>query len=85
MLALSVILREAERDPVPVGVNVMVMIVVAPPATTIGLFDDTAGDEGEAAKSPALDPARVTAVITRLPLPVLLTVSTCWLLVVFTA
>jgi hypothetical protein len=75
-LASSLMLREALRLPVAVGVKVTLMVQLAPAATDVPqvlLW----------AKSPALVPVIEMPLIVRAALPVLLRVTPCAALVVF--
>lgn len=78
--ALSVKSSEALRLPVPDGVNVTLTVQVL-----VGVNVAPVQVSALLAKSPSLVPLSVTPVMARLVVPLLVTVSVCGALAVFTA
>src|SRR5205085_9850430 len=78
--ALSLIERLALRLPVAAGVKVTLMVQVAPAARVFGLL----GHVLVWAKSPELVPAKLMLLMVKAALPLLVSVTACAVLVLFT-
>jgi hypothetical protein len=81
-VALSVMLTDPVRVPAAVGVNVTMMVQVPCGGTLSLLAKHVLVGAGASAKSPALVPVRLTLVMLRAEVPVFVSVTVCWGLVV---